>query len=766
MGILTSIDYSPDGKKLAVGSEAGEVAILDILSPTPIHRWKGHGQRVSSVDWSPDGNAILSTGGDGSCRQWDSETGKMICEAYGYSPAEYFPDGTRVMAVKGQECHVLNSADLREIVRMRGTGRSFALGPNGASIGFVRGEMEPFLHLCPYHQLTQSGTDELTDDLGGRIEEIKRQFWERVLKEGTFPLNPPENSPPITGITGQWDFESGNLSATIGRPMKYLDLKREGRTAAKTHFGSTDSFGISSIGGQSAHVLNFPSSASDEGYLMYSGSDGSGDGQREYTLLLDIYLPMESTGRFCSILNRFNRNEEPAALVISPTGGMGVARNLVGHFTRGEWHRIAFSVNASLESGSWLQTHMDGVNCGRVPLSLAEIRRLALDRGTRGNGCLLLSDRLGRTCEGFVNSIQFRNYAMTDAEVASIGTPTAAGLPIPEWYHFERGTKEHIPKFSKIDYKYVETKVLPELSGNRVIGQWDFSLGDLRSTYGYELAVFAEERSRKDGKYIDFGTTKDFGINFSGTLLESMLEIKGFSAGEGLLMVPGLPPISESRRANAYTLFVDLYVPSTVKGRSIPLLNTSTLLGDPADFSISENLGVVAGTEELFTVLPDKWHRLGFVVNPHPPTDLTVKVFLDGIQTGFLHVKEGLNGRFSLPSILSEDPGILLFSGPEGCPGPVYVDVIQLRSYPLSDGEMDTTFRHAGHDPIPLYGDVPPLRRRSWSGPTSKPQSPLVKERGYNSPVFVGDHSLLPSELDANLRKNLQDESTNAEGIE
>ncbi|MGH7968023.1 MAG: hypothetical protein ACREIC_04780, partial [Limisphaerales bacterium] len=54
-------------------------------------------------------------------------------------------------------------------------------------------------------------------------------------------------SPLRAAITGQWDFKSGDLAATIGQDLQYLDPD----TQSGTRFGTTASFGISDIGGQS-----------------------------------------------------------------------------------------------------------------------------------------------------------------------------------------------------------------------------------------------------------------------------------------------------------------------------------------------------------------------------------------------------------------------------------------------------------------------------------------------------------------------------------
>ena len=57
-------------------------------------------------------------------------------------------------------------------------------------------------------------------------------------------------------VTGQWDFKGG-LSASIGNDLEYFDLPG-GETELATQFGTTSSFGIPDIDGQSANVMKMP----------------------------------------------------------------------------------------------------------------------------------------------------------------------------------------------------------------------------------------------------------------------------------------------------------------------------------------------------------------------------------------------------------------------------------------------------------------------------------------------------------------------------
>ena len=55
-------------------------------------------------------------------------------------------------------------------------------------------------------------------------------------------------------ITGQWDFNSGDLSPTTGIALQYLD-GASGVTSQQTVFGTTTTLGLPDIGGQPAHIM-------------------------------------------------------------------------------------------------------------------------------------------------------------------------------------------------------------------------------------------------------------------------------------------------------------------------------------------------------------------------------------------------------------------------------------------------------------------------------------------------------------------------------
>jgi len=69
----------------------GSIAFVEHFFTAPEHfTYRGHSDYISSVAWSPDGRRIASASGDGTVQVWDSLTGN---HAYVYrGHADYYPD--------------------------------------------------------------------------------------------------------------------------------------------------------------------------------------------------------------------------------------------------------------------------------------------------------------------------------------------------------------------------------------------------------------------------------------------------------------------------------------------------------------------------------------------------------------------------------------------------------------------------------------------------------------------------------------------------
>src|SRR5215471_8724237 len=88
---------------------------------------------------------------------------------------------------------------------------------------------------------------------------------------------------------GQWDFDSGNLNATVGSALQYADGPG-GATQLGTQFGTTTALGIPNINGTPANVMGFPIATNGMGYLMPDPAINNGGGTQvnEWTLIMDV----------------------------------------------------------------------------------------------------------------------------------------------------------------------------------------------------------------------------------------------------------------------------------------------------------------------------------------------------------------------------------------------------------------------------------------------------------------------------------------------
>ena len=73
---VSSVAFSPDGKRIASGSKDKTVKVWDAETGQEVLTLKGHPNWVTSVAFSPDGKRIVSGCPANTVKVWDAETGK------------------------------------------------------------------------------------------------------------------------------------------------------------------------------------------------------------------------------------------------------------------------------------------------------------------------------------------------------------------------------------------------------------------------------------------------------------------------------------------------------------------------------------------------------------------------------------------------------------------------------------------------------------------------------------------------------------------
>jgi WD40 repeat protein len=82
--LVYSVAFSPDGRTLLAGTEAGTVLLLDADDGRELQRFTGHSDHVNSLAFSRDGRLVLTGSNDGTTRIWETATGKLLITAVSF----------------------------------------------------------------------------------------------------------------------------------------------------------------------------------------------------------------------------------------------------------------------------------------------------------------------------------------------------------------------------------------------------------------------------------------------------------------------------------------------------------------------------------------------------------------------------------------------------------------------------------------------------------------------------------------------------------
>jgi len=142
--LLTAVySYSPDGKYIATAGSLGAF-LWDAETGALLRTIRGHTDWVMSVAFSPDGKRVLMGSDDGIARLWDAETGQEIRTFLGHRSyvlsVAFSPDGTRVLTWSSLEDNtaklwdVETGQEIRTFLGHTSSVTSVAFSPDGTQV--------------------------------------------------------------------------------------------------------------------------------------------------------------------------------------------------------------------------------------------------------------------------------------------------------------------------------------------------------------------------------------------------------------------------------------------------------------------------------------------------------------------------------------------------------------------------------------------------------------------------------------------------------
>ncbi|MBX3733036.1 MAG: hypothetical protein KF791_10620 [Verrucomicrobiae bacterium] len=475
--------------------------------------------------------------------------------------------------------------------------------------------------------------------------------------------------------TGYWNFGDGTLKASVGSDLAYID----GALAGHYDFGTSGAGAyadIPGIDGQPAKFLVIPRNDNGEdfrrtGLRAKPGLPPSGGGQNAnvWTMVMDVYWG-EGHGFGTVFRTRdLDQNNDGDLFWRASDGsyGKGCCSNYDGinpanSHPRNTWARVVFVADMTSTPKRFAK-YVNGVKHRDDPSG----------DGANLDGRYSLPPEIYLFNDGddneqstvLVSAIQFRDGALTDAEVAALGGPAASGIPAPSGP-----------------------------AGNGVAGQWEFN-GSLQASTGTAAAYIDDALA----SHYDFGTSGQgtyADIPAIGGQPAQFLVIPRNDNGEdfrrtGLRVRPGLAPSGGGQNANVWTMVMDVYwgeghgFGTVFRTRDLDQNNDGDLFWRASDGSYGKGCcSNYDGINPANSHPRNTWARIVFVADMTSTPKRFAK-YVNGVKHRDDPSGDGANldGRYSLPA------EIYMFNdGDDNEQSTVLINSLQFRPVAMTDDEV------------------------------------------------------------------------------
>ena len=281
-GNLGSVDWSPDGLKLAYGTYNGSIHILDIESGIELLTIEDVNNCISSLTWSPSGSQLASGCMDdsGAIRIWDSENGDEISVYRGHDSGVFSvawsPNG-KYLASAGWDNRTLiwdveRSIEFKVLPGSNGYGSRVHWSPNGQLLAFEGEDYRAYVWDFENDNISKIEWDSIKYLSGGiygwspdgrymtfeYLEEVfigNSEGWKKysIEERDNFPRivsvswssdNQQFASVGTDGIIHIWDVESGDKFTSLDEhSVKTTDLTWDSNSG-NFPFATCGSYGI------------------------------------------------------------------------------------------------------------------------------------------------------------------------------------------------------------------------------------------------------------------------------------------------------------------------------------------------------------------------------------------------------------------------------------------------------------------------------------------------------------------------------------------